>query len=235
MWSYYGSKNKLVKYYPAPKFKTIIEPFAGSAWYSLKYPDHDVILCEKYKVVYDIWKWLITEATTQEILKYVDFTVGQNISNLPIREEHKNLIGFCLNRGSVSPKRIVQKWSCQVASKPDWASTTNFALNRVAKLLPKIKHWKVIYGSYSELPNQEATWFIDPPYQNGGQHYIVNDINYDDLAKYCKTRQGQVIVCERTNANWLDFKPLISVYGQRHNTQEGIFCFDNTSTNKGSI
>ena len=31
MFSYYGSKSKIVDYYPPPKHKKIIEPFAGSA------------------------------------------------------------------------------------------------------------------------------------------------------------------------------------------------------------
>ena len=30
MFSYYGSKGKIVDYYPPPKHKKIIEPFAGS-------------------------------------------------------------------------------------------------------------------------------------------------------------------------------------------------------------
>jgi len=35
MWSYYGSKSKVVKHYPKPKYDLIIEPFAGAAWYSV--------------------------------------------------------------------------------------------------------------------------------------------------------------------------------------------------------
>jgi len=38
MFSYYGSKKKIVKYYPEPVHDVIIEPFAGAAWYSLEYP-----------------------------------------------------------------------------------------------------------------------------------------------------------------------------------------------------
>lgn len=54
MWSYYGSKTKLVDLYPPPKFDKIIEPFAGTAKYSMKYWENDVILIEKYDVVYNI-------------------------------------------------------------------------------------------------------------------------------------------------------------------------------------
>ena len=45
-------------YYPPPKNVKIIEPFAGSAKYSLKYWQNDVILVDKYDVVINIWKWL---------------------------------------------------------------------------------------------------------------------------------------------------------------------------------
>lgn len=52
MWSYYGSKSKLLKYYPEPKFNTIVEPFGGTAKYSLKYFENDVTIYELFgKVV----------------------------------------------------------------------------------------------------------------------------------------------------------------------------------------
>ena len=35
MFYYYGRKKQIAKYYPKPNFNTIIEPFAGSAAYSL--------------------------------------------------------------------------------------------------------------------------------------------------------------------------------------------------------
>ena len=51
MFSYYGSKSKVVDLYPRPKFDKIIEPFAGSARYALKYFDRDVLLVDKYEVI----------------------------------------------------------------------------------------------------------------------------------------------------------------------------------------
>ena len=35
MFYYYGRKKQIAKCYPKPNFNTIIEPFAGSAAYSL--------------------------------------------------------------------------------------------------------------------------------------------------------------------------------------------------------
>lgn len=59
MFYYYGRKKKLVKVYPSPVYSTIVEPFAGSAAYSLYWvKDRDVILIEKDLQVYELWKTL---------------------------------------------------------------------------------------------------------------------------------------------------------------------------------
>lgn len=216
----------MFSYYPKPKFDLIIEPFAGAAWYSVLHRHNKVCLNEKYKVIYDIWNWLIKEATQDKILSHVDFFKGQNINDIDLHPSHKHLIGFCINRGSVNPKNIVQKWSCQSSLDPNWASTTNYQLKRIARLLPEIKHWELTCCDYRELPDVEATWFIDPPYQFGGEHYIVNDIDYNDLSNWCKDRKGQVIVCENTRANWMDFRPFHNITGQRSKTTESIWTND---------
>lgn len=65
-WRYYGAKWRIAPRYPAPRHRTIVEPFAGAAGYSLRYPDRDVILVEKYHVIAEIWRWLIA-ATPDEV------------------------------------------------------------------------------------------------------------------------------------------------------------------------
>jgi hypothetical protein len=174
-------------------------------------------------VIHEIWNWLINEASSELILNNANFYSGQDISQIDLEKAHKDLIGFCINRGSIVPKNIVQKWSCQVASKPNWASTTNFALKRIAKILPDIKHWETQFGDYKNLPDVESTWFIDPPYQFGGEHYAVNDIDYSELADWCKIRKGQVIVCENTKTDWLPFTALTEITGQRTKTIEAVW------------
>ena len=92
----------------------------------------------------------------------------------------------------------------------------------------KIKHWKIICGDYRDLENKNATWFIDPPYQYGGEHYIHGnkDICYWALGQWCKSRQGQVLVCENTKADWLPFEPLKKMRGQSHTTVEAMWTND---------
>ena len=38
--------------------------------------------------------------------------------------------------------------------------------------------------------------------------HSAKDIDFNNLADWCKSRTGQVIVCEGANADWLPFKPL---------------------------
>ena len=121
MFDYYGSKNQLAKMYPEPRYGLIVEPFAGSAGYSMywlqKRPDIKCVLVEKSDRVFGMW-----------------------------------------------------------------------------------------------------TWFIDPPYQPVGGvrgngydkkcQCSANFIDFPALGEWCKSRMGQVIVCEQEGANWLPFRVL---------------------------
>lgn len=86
----------------------------------------------------------------------------------------------------------------------------NFSLQRVAANVHKVRHWQIKEGSFDEINNEEASWFIDPPYQFGGQSYIHSNksIDFNLLADWCKSRSGQVIVCENMKADWMPFVPL---------------------------
>ena len=83
----------------------------------------------------------------------------------------------------------------------------------VASQVDAIRHWQVYQCSYEDSPVYgEATWFIDPPYQKAGAHYKYGSdgLDYDALATWCRSRQGQVIVCENDGADWLPFQELAS-------------------------
>lgn len=59
---YYGGKWRVAPLYPAPLYRTIVEPFAGAAGYSLRHHRHDVVLVEKYPPLAEMWRWLIAAA-----------------------------------------------------------------------------------------------------------------------------------------------------------------------------
>jgi site-specific DNA-adenine methylase len=219
MFSYYGSKSKIVDYYPPPKHKRIIEPFAGSARYSLKYWQNDVLLVDKYPVIVGIWNYLI-QATKADILGLPDLKTGDNVDAFNISQEEKWLIGFCINGGSAQPKKTAKDYN-----------TWGEAKIRIADDVQKIKHWKVMLGSYEDLQNEEATWFIDPPYQFGGEWYVksTKHIDFAKLAEWCQGRNGQVIVCENTKADWLPFKPMVDMQGAMYKTTEAIWSNQRTN------
>ena len=95
--------------------------------------------------------------------------------------------------------------------------------DRVASQVDAIKHWRVIEGDYTEAPDAEATWFIDPPYNNkAGSHYPwgCDKIDYNALGQWCHQRRGQVIACENEGATWLPFRPF-ALLGRGLNKPEG--------------
>ena len=215
MWSYYGSKSKIINKYPSPRYQTIIEPFAGSARYAYKYWENKIILYDKFPDIINIWKHL-QKSTINDILSLPDVEYKEDIRKYTqLCDEEKLLIGFCINRGSATRRNIAQKFN-------SW----NTDKIRIANDLYKIRHWEITLGSYDEIDNSLcATWFIDPPYQYGGDSYKFSnkDINYKNLSDWCEKLNGQIIVCENDKANWMDFKPLSSLQGQRHKTIESIW------------
>lgn len=219
MFSYYGSKSKVVDLYPSPKFDKIIEPFAGSARYSLKYFDRDVLLVDKYEVIVKIWKWL-QKCSKQDILGLPRLKETDRVSNYDLCDEAKLLMGFLVAKASQAPR-----------DKPTSRATTlrpnniNHQLKFIANNLDHIRHWEIRHGSFEDIENQEATWFIDPPYQFGGYVYVASNKgwNYKAVAEWCKSRRGQVVVCENMKADWLPFYPLRELHGSIHKTTEAIW------------
>lgn len=220
MFSYYGSKSKVVDCYPKPKQDTVIEPFAGSARYSLKYWDREIILIDKYEIIIGVWKWL-QECSKQDILGLPKMKQGDNVNSFDLTQPEKNFLGFIITRGVESPRKNVSSFVEDITD----------ALKNIADQIHKIKHWKIELGCYKDIENIEATWFIDPPYQFGGEHYVENskNLNFTELGEWCKSRNGQIIVCENTKATWLPFKPMREMNGSQHKTTETIWSNEPTA------
>jgi hypothetical protein len=216
VWSYYGTKKLLAEYYPKPKFDKVIEPFAGAAAYSLQHWEHDITLCDKYEVVARIWKWLQL-CSEKDIISLPNLEKGDKIQRKNFDcDEAFWLMGFFCQTSASAPGQTVTEFS---------DGSIDARKKYVASCLHKIRHWKIIEGVYYNLPNEEATWFIDPPYQYGGEHYVMSSkvIDYRYLGKWCKGRNGHIIVCENTRANWLPFKPLRKLNGTVKKTVEAIW------------
>lgn len=202
-WRYYGSKWSLARYYPKPIHSTIVEPFAGSAGYSLHYPNHKILLIDKDPVIAGIWKHLVT-ADPQETLA---IPIVDAVDDLPdwVPQPMVDLVGFGLAQGVVAPRRKRTGFANDERNaKTTWSRSMRFLL---ANQMEHIRHWQITEGSYRDAPDIEATWFVDPPYDNkAGSLYVYSDVDYEDLADWCMSRRGQVIVCENQGATWLPFE-----------------------------
>lgn len=213
MFSYYGSKSKIAKHYPAPGRDTIVEPFAGSAQYSVLYPEKQVILIEKHKPVAELWRWLIHDASPSDVLRLPVFGPKERIDMAAGPE--RTLVAFESNMGTETPRNVAGNFN-------RWHKNGR---QRIANLLPKIKHWVVIEGDYLlDSPDVDATWFVDPPYQFGGHEYTEcgRGFDYSACRSFCESMMGQLIVCEASPASWMDFTPLIEQRGQRFSRQEVV-------------
>lgn len=220
-FSFYGGKYRAAPTYPAPRYDTIIEHFAGSAGYATRYHDRKIILVEKDPVIVTTWEYLI-RAHAREIRTLPLLTEGQTIDDLHICQEAKYLIGWWLNAATTHPCNRPSEWATS-GLRPNsyWGEGTR---DRIAKQLRYIRHWKIIHGDYSDAPDISATHFIDPPYTKKGIYYQYSsrDIDFEDLAEFCKGCKGQVIVCENEGAEWLPFKFFRNIRGTSGKTRTGF-------------
>jgi len=219
MFYYYGRKKKMVRMYPPPQHKTIIEPFAGAASYACAWGmNREVILVEKHPKVAELWDWLIHKATPEGVMAMPDLQVGDRTSDF-------------LHILHAATKRAFDYRTIKVT--PILATNWNCNKRQIAKMLPLIRHWRIICGDYTEAPDVEATWYIDPPYPgDAGMGYECgsDEINYDALAAWTRQRKGQVIACGAATDTWLPFAPLTTqktINGKRNH--EGVFVMSNAA------
>lgn len=212
MFYFYGGKRRLARFYPTPTHRTVVEPFAGSAAYSMRHvvpvkgqrAVDKVILIEKDPRVYDLWVRLLSMDVV-ELLNY------------PIPEAGERTSDFLLMTSACS-NRIARTAEMTVTTRMPIVLKRMF--RQIATVLPHAKgRVEIVHGDYSDAPDIEATWFIDPPYHglgtavdSRGMGYAegcdVRSLDYSALAEWCGGRKGQMIVCEQDGAVWLPFRHL---------------------------
>lgn len=209
MFSYYGSKRQLAHHYSDPQYDLIVEPFAGSASYSL-HGDRwkkEVLLLDRDPRLVGVWEWLIGEATPADILALPELRVGETSTEF-----------LCI--ASVA-SRTVNSLSIAVVT-PSMVEAWEQSRSYLAADVGKVKHWSIRFGDFNEGPDVAATWFVDPPYEGrvgDGYAFGSPDLDYARLAAWVRSRTGQVIVCESGVARYLAFEPLragIDTAGDAH-------------------
>lgn len=201
-FSYYGSKWMLARYYPEPSHPLIVEPFAGSAGYALRHHARNVLLVDLNPVIAALWKFLIRVSAAEIRALPVDV---DSMDAVPGCEEARTLVGFWLGRARRAPSR----------KRTPWAKDGRWPLcfwgervrERIARQVDQIRHWKAREGSYESVPLDDATWFVDPPYERQGRwYYGAPALDYGVMADWARSLPGQVIACENAGASWLPFE-----------------------------
>lgn len=222
-FSYYGSKSKLAGRYPPPlsKRSRIIEPFAGSAAYSLRHGElREVWINDLDPVTFAIWRFLTHRDALWWVRNYIPARVrsGDNVETLFLNAHVDSPGPYPAPEGLLAlMKAEAHMGTCGTAA--NYTKITSLSATcwnrrlrrRLEWVIPRVAHWKVTNLDYRSLPlgDENGTWFVDPPYCNAaGRHYRTNAINYDELAAWCRRLRGQVIVCENEGATWLPFQVL---------------------------
>jgi len=198
MFSYYGSKRLLAHYYAEPQHDLIVEPFAGSAGYSLHGDrwQKDVLLLDRDTRLVGVWEWLIGEATRATILALPELRVGETSAEFLSIASVATRTANSLSTAEVTPSMVVA-----------WEQSRSY----MAADISKVKHWHVRWGEYVDAPDVAATWFVDPPYEGRvGDGYVHGSpgVDYERLAAWVRSRNGQTIACESGVAGYLAFEPL---------------------------
>lgn len=207
--NYFGSKVSSAHKYPRPLYPTIVEPFCGGAGYSLLYRrERHAALNDLSEHIFAAWDYVV-RATPEEILALPLIEPGQHVDELGLTGGSKALVRMCV-QFAAGPRNVLSPFALAAIRRSCVWSAARRA--RIARIASEIKHWIVTNASYEDLPNIEATWFVDPPYQGpAGSTYPhgSKSIDYDHLGNWCRSRRGQVIVCENAGANWLPFNHVI--------------------------
>lgn len=221
-FSYFGSKARVAKLYGPPRYADVIEPFAGSASYSVYWEPERVLLVDCDPVIIETWRYLIS-ARPADILALP--TAFETTDTLDIPDGAKHLIGFWLNKASSHPSKKPGNWARQYQKDGQCHVWSQSVKERIAAQVPKIRHWEAICGSYAKIAAVPAHWFVDAPYVGMGHRYRFSEIDYGHLAGWCKQRPGFVQVCENDAAHaWLPFQRLAEVRGMlRRRSTEMVY------------
>lgn len=200
---FYGSKWNIARYYPAPEHPLVIEPFSGGAGYATFHNAARASLFDADPIVADVWSYLL-RVTAAEIMALPEMPeVGDNVDNYALPQEAKWLIGFWLNRGSATPKKSRTAYSARTdRAQLNWSLR---AKERIAGQLDLISGWTITNAAFDAAPDDEATWFVDPPYGDKGKFYRVPFSDFERLGAWCRNRRGLLIACEGPGATWLPF------------------------------
>src|SRR5271166_4122289 len=162
LFSYYGSKYRLAKRYGAPRHPLVVEPFAGSACYSLFWDVPKAILYDVNPKVCGVWDYLIKARVSEIMALPVNFHF---IDPLQIPQEAKWLLGFWVGKARSIPAHQRSAWGVRYQGSKQCRVWSEAVRDRIASSVDNIRRWEIHQMSYQNALNDEAHWFVDPPYE----------------------------------------------------------------------
>lgn len=177
---YFGGKWRAAKRYPKPRCQHIIEPFAGAAGYSLRYPYLNVTLYDLDTAIYGMWDYLIR--SSEDEIRSLPLEV-QHVDDLDVCQEAKWLIGFWCNKGAATPHLSPSAWM-RSGIRPN-------------------SYWgEVIRERIAKYDGEDTFYYADSPYYLGDEKPINDfygvDFTPEDhrrLAHRLRSVKGNVLLC----------------------------------------
>ena len=187
LFKWFGSKWLAAKHYPPPLYSRIVEPYAGSAGYSLRHVEQQVVIWDNDPNLQVLWPWLISEATEAAIREIpTDLPEGVDIRTLGLSSGQAMLLKHWQRTNNVGDCWTTSPWG----NKPgQWTENTRA---RVGEEIEQIHHWEFRPPDFSEV----ATYFFDPPYLFNYRYRNGHDFDHKELSRAARFIRGQVIVCE---------------------------------------
>ena len=202
---HYGRKVKAASSYPAPAYPLIIEPFAGSMATHLHHRPQHAIGVELDAPTVALWHRLCAMSAAEladfpmpvvGARSHDPWVIRASASSTAHLSKYRTVSAFMAQRFDEQRRYAIRHL--------DYARTVLYA-----------------QGDYRQAPDIEATWFVDPPYEGvkDGYSHGSATIDFAELAEWCMTRKGQVIVCEGPAGTWLPFREHRSFLGLTVNDQ----------------
>lgn len=217
LFSRFGAKYRVARHLGPPRRDEVVEPFAGSACYSLFWEPKRVSLYDKDADVRRCWDWLLG-CSVEDIMR-LPAPIRSNEEWLALPDGPRQVIYW--NVGFAQPRvgRHLPPWYLHYINTGErtgamlgnnkWRSWDESNRALIARQRPKLDKWTFEQLDYRDIPLREAHWHVDPPYSGKpGRAYRHNRIDYADLARWCRSLPGAADVCENRGADWLPFEPL---------------------------
>lgn len=193
-----------------PRRDLVVEPFCGSASYSTRWCPNAVALYDISEEICSLWDWLIkcSEADVRSLPdRFESFDEIERLSR-----GASLLVRFWVSKGRAEPSNVISPWYFKYRNGTDCKVWGPAVKARVISQKPAIKNWTIDCLPYWKVPQRDAHWHIDPPYNNSaGSRYRFFDVDYGHLATWCNSLPGTIDVFENEGATWLPFKPLCNI------------------------